>query len=118
MITRRYHFYMRDGRWRVCDVYDGRPCKMVCPLPAAIWRFDTIRAAQLAVRCWEHARYNAPRFWDLYWRVTGLWEQSRKEREARAAVSGFTVRRIDRHTFVWEHGFKWRHPFPSVPVAP
>lgn len=75
------------------------------PMPGATGGFSSVEQAQLAIRVLEHTDGDTPgnsqRFWDLWHRVAGVTQRSRKETHAMAARMGMRVVREGRHNTRW-----------------
>lgn len=75
------------------------------PMPGATGGFSSVDQAQLAIRVLEHTDGDTPgngqRFWDLWHRVAGVTQRSRKEAHAMAARMGMRIVREGRHNTRW-----------------
>jgi hypothetical protein len=71
-------------------------------MPGATGGFDSVESAQLAIRCLDHVggEQNAQRWWDLWYRVSGVTQRSRDERKDLAKRLGYDVKRVARHEYV------------------
>ncbi|OIP99458.1 hypothetical protein AUK40_00680 [Candidatus Wirthbacteria bacterium CG2_30_54_11] len=70
---------------------------IINPMPGGTGGFQTIEQAVLSIRILERAGDDSDRFWNLWYRVSGVTQKSRDQNKAFAALIGMKVERISRH---------------------
>jgi len=106
MKNQSVQFIINGATYEIRQRHDGAGFNVVQsaiinPMPGATGGFKTIEKAVLAIRVLEHVGKDGPRFWDLWYRVSGVTQRSRLEREATAKRLGYRVERISRHENKW-----------------
>jgi hypothetical protein len=98
--TGRTYEVVPDGRGGY-DIVEGG----TNPLPGATGGFKDVGEALLCIRVLEHTDgtrpENSKRFWDLWYRVSGVTQRNRDQAKEMAAQLGLRIEWVDRHTRRW-----------------